>query len=488
LDKAAKSKVNWSIRNNHPITCTVIDLNEKEEEFLFTLLRYILGLFDKKHYVDQIFYCLKELVVNGQKANYKRILFDELDLDLHEPEDYNKGILEFKDKVFSRVEDFRKKHKHKGMYVKVSFHVNPKSLDIWVRNTAKATSYEIDRIREKVERAHEYDNVQDALMRNVDDEEGAGLGIIILTLMLKKLGVTQGGFHYRVSPRETQVVIHLPMTALKDDPTLLIYEKVIEAIESLPPFPEHLQELEKKIKDRNSSSRDISSHVIKDRNLSANVLKLANSALYGVSGNVSDISEGVKIIGLSALENLMYSAGVEQVFQSIKGSYEIFQDNQKIADLALGLAKYYKIPRKFWETIFVGAYLYNIGLFTYDQLNPGVRERFAGFCLEKDIPTSVLEDVFTGYNYSEIGAMLAKKWNFPLSLASVIEYHTYPAACDKQNIPSVYTVHLAVVLYQAFHSKESLTSISFEVRSYFKITNQEEYQKLLQMVKNNFTI
>ncbi|WP_028973207.1 HDOD domain-containing protein [Spirochaeta cellobiosiphila] len=477
MDKTSIDKVKWSIRKKYPITCTIQDLDQKEEDFILGLLKMILDLYNKSEFCDQLFYCLKELIINGQKANYKRLYFDKYNYDLDDSASYYEGIEKFKEQLSINIDQFKKWQREAGLYVRVSFLATSEYLDIWVRNNSLATEHEIERIHKKIQRANEYTDMQDALLQSVDDEEGAGLGIIILSLMLKKIGVEEEGFLYHLTEEETQIKIRIPFIHGVKDSTELLYRKLSESIETLPTFPEHIIKLENLIKDENSSTRDISQQVLKDKNLTANVLKLANSPVYGLSGSISDISDAIKIIGLGLLENLLYTTGVETVFNQ-KPDSSLFKKNEGISQIVIMLAKEYDIPRKYWESAFLGSLLHDIGSFSFDMFNPGFAEKFSDFCRDKQIPVNIYEEAFAGYSYAEIGALLAKKWNFPDSVVEVIEYHNYPAACKSPEPVCVYLVHLAINIYKYSKDISNFNNLSYEVKQFFSLNNSDEFKKL----------
>lgn len=302
------------------------------------------------------------------------------------------------------------------------------------------------------------------------------------------MGIESGGYDFKVTEKETQVVLTLPLEFLYSDQHALIYKKVADEIDKLPPFPDYITEIQKAIQDPAANIKQISRSVLRDRNLTANIISLANSSIYGLSGTISEVDEAIKIIGIEALENLMYSAGVEHVFVKEKKAKNIFHVNHEIAELALELARELRVKRSLWESLYIGTYLHNIGLFSFEHLNPGIQEDVQQFCQDNRIPVAVMEDVFTGYNYSEVGTFLAEKWNFPPVLQDIIRYHTYPAVYKGDFKDLVYIAHLALFMYHCKDQKPVLLQISFAVRREFKIKSLEDLEALLNKFKIPFTI
>jgi len=135
---------------------------------------------------DYAAYCVRELAVNAKKANTKRVYFMERGLDINIPDDYKIGMENFKADTLENIAHYLQLQKEKGLYIKLIFQVKGNVIYIEVRNNVAVTKTELIRIHDKLARSRQYNSLEEALTQVLDDSEGAGLGLVILVLMLKK--------------------------------------------------------------------------------------------------------------------------------------------------------------------------------------------------------------------------------------------------------------------------------------------------------------
>src|SRR4030042_284361 len=87
----------------------------------------------------------------------------------------------------------QQKLKELGLYVKVVFQTRNRALTITVRNNVEITRKEQIRVFDRLARSRAFTSLEEAFATVLDNSEGAGLGIVILVLMMKKIGLTEGG-------------------------------------------------------------------------------------------------------------------------------------------------------------------------------------------------------------------------------------------------------------------------------------------------------
>ena len=133
-------------------------------------------------------YCLHELGANAKKANTKRLYFLEKNLDISDPLQYAEGMRDFKLETVARIDHYLSKLKEAGLYVKFQFRKLPGGVRIAIRNNTELTATERSRIEEKLSIARGFNCLSDAYAKTEDGTEGAGLGIVMMIIMLKNLG------------------------------------------------------------------------------------------------------------------------------------------------------------------------------------------------------------------------------------------------------------------------------------------------------------
>jgi hypothetical protein len=205
------SKIKKAVRLGIPLTITTVTLPHEDEIYIEQVLTIFLNEVGYGRLKDYIVYCVRELAANAKKANTKRVYFLERGLNLADPDDYYEGMAGFKENTLNNIDHYLHLQKQKGLYVKLILQIKNNSISVEVRNNAAVTKPELARIHDKLARSRQYVSLEDALSQVLDDSEGAGLGLVILVLMLKKMGLGEDSFDILNTGKETVARIVIPL-------------------------------------------------------------------------------------------------------------------------------------------------------------------------------------------------------------------------------------------------------------------------------------
>ncbi|GHU70021.1 hypothetical protein FACS189450_03820 [Spirochaetia bacterium] len=206
-----ESRIKKIVRSGLPLTITTFTLPHEDEVYIEQVLTVFLKEAGHEKLKDYIVYCVRELAVNAKKANTKRVYFREQGLDVSDPDDYYIGMAGFKENTLNNIARYLQKQKAQGLYVKVILQIKNNIINVEVRNNAAMTKPELARIQDKLTRSRQYLSLEDALSQVLDDSEGAGLGLVILVLMLKKMGLGEDSFDILSDGGETVARIVIPL-------------------------------------------------------------------------------------------------------------------------------------------------------------------------------------------------------------------------------------------------------------------------------------
>lgn len=156
------------------------------EEIIKFGLNAILEKYEKSALCNTVYNVLFESILNGVKANAKKLFFLENSLNIDNPDDYAKGILLFKKNINkSNLRQSGVRNKEKNIYVRVKFSYGADGLEIEVLNNTELLPAEEARIREKLALGEKYDDLMSYYMDNSDSTEGEGLGLVLSLILLK---------------------------------------------------------------------------------------------------------------------------------------------------------------------------------------------------------------------------------------------------------------------------------------------------------------
>ncbi|MDD6929538.1 MAG: hypothetical protein PUI78_01730, partial [Treponema sp.] len=258
------AKIQEAISQELPISITTYTLPHEMELFMSEVLHAFLTQLHQDGITQYLTYCLNELVVNAKKANTKRVYFSEKNLDLFNKEQYELGMQTFKNDTLENINYYLKKQKDAGLFVKLILQAKNNTIKIEVRNNAKLTQFETERIQNKIEQAQKFNSIEDALSTVLDDTEGAGLGLVIIILMLEKIGMTVDSFQSVCENDETITRIILPINKDLQNNFEIISEEFSTVIEDLPQFPENITKLSRLLSDPEATMQDICNQIMSD--------------------------------------------------------------------------------------------------------------------------------------------------------------------------------------------------------------------------------
>lgn len=248
----------------------------------------------------------------------------------------------------------------------------------------------------------------------------------------------------------------------------LLKEKIIKAVETLPPLPLVLNKLLETIEDDRVAARDLADIIAQDPVLAAEVLKLVNSAVYSLEAKISNLQHAVVIIGFEAIKKLALGISVVNtvakmpIYKETLHKFWIHSMETAIIakKIAVHLPPVFKVTKTLTEEIFVGGLLHDIGKiiliyamkFDYLRLLKRVKveNNRTNLC--------VLERDHYGMDHTDVGAILSNKWYFSTNLRAMIKYHNKPSEVVRQYpVREMYVssccVFIADTISSALHRK-----------------------------------
>ena len=479
-----EEKVKKAIRSGIPLTITTFTLPREIEMYIEQVLTVFLKQVDQEKLKDYVVYCIQELTVNAKKANTKRVYFTERGLDLTNNDDYKEGMAHFKENTLSNIAHYLQLQKEKGLYIKVILQIKNNIIYVEVRNNVAITKTELIRIHDKLARSRQYESMEDALSQILDDSEGAGLGLVILILMLKKMGLDEDCFDILGTDKETIARLIIPLEQTRVENLSALSTTIVNNIHSLPQFPENILLVQKLIGDPKSEMSDIARQISMDPALTADLLKIVNSAQYMLAKKVDSISEAVKMVGIKGIKNLLYSYGTQKLLgDDTTDKKALWEHSYKTAFYAFNLVRNFRKDRNLLDDAYVGGILHDMGKIIFSNVHPELLSKIQSFCSDKGLPSSTFEDFSAGMNHAEIGALIAEKWNFPEGLVNAIRYHHDPESGPKEYKDLIDTVYLANMFCLLETGAVSFDQFEPAVLESFGITSRKQVATLL----NNFS-
>ena len=224
--------------------------------------------------------------------------------------------------------------------------------------------------------------------------------------------------------------------------------QVVSNIRNLPTPPVVFHQIQKVLNDPKVSAAQVAAILAEDPAMSVKVLKMTNSAFYGLSREIESVKQAVVIIGMEAIRNLVLSASVLDMFKG-KATDQEFQEKFWRHSLATAfcsriLAR--KLRAKVMvdpDTAFSAGLLHDIGKIVLCCFLPTEYEKFtAERHADRKSASFDIEERALGYTHAQIGSLLAVQWKLPTKLGESITFHHQPEVPAVPE-PICYVVHMA---------------------------------------------
>jgi putative nucleotidyltransferase with HDIG domain len=222
---------------------------------------------------------------------------------------------------------------------------------------------------------------------------------------------------------------------------------ILEKVQTLPTLSPVVARLSALVHDDRSSAVDFERVIRPDPALTANVLKLANSAFFGLERSVESVRQAVAVVGLKRLFELATSVVVARVIPPRLPGYEIdaaefWRHCLGVGVMAEQLASESGKGRP--ELIFAAGLLHDLGKLavgTYVALEAtAILERTHG----DDTAFVVAEREVLGTDHAEVGGIVAEAWGLPPSVVFAARWHHRPEEVSaSEHGPLVDVVHIA---------------------------------------------
>jgi putative nucleotidyltransferase with HDIG domain len=211
---------------------------------------------------------------------------------------------------------------------------------------------------------------------------------------------------------------------MSPEKTISVEELVadVSTIHSLPLFYTRLDET---INHPRSSISDIGKVISEDQGLTARILKLANSPMFGYFAKIETISQAVTIIGIQQVRDLALALSVMDVFSGIPKEL-INMEQFWRHSIATGLASRMIATSQResnLERFFVAGILHDVGRLIMFIRFPEICKEMLDECRENKRLMYLVERERFLFDHAEVGGTLLRKWKIPPGVAEPAEFH-----------------------------------------------------------------
>jgi len=479
-------QVRKQIQEEAEVSFRAFAMNEETVDRIIAIMEITLATTERHDILDELAYCLRELLDNAQKANIKRAYFFREGLDLNNPDDYEKGIEHFAKEAFA-TSTFLKILEEHNWYVEVGFQIRDDMLIIRISNRTPLLEHERQRILQKITKAKVYNSLEEVFEDISDETESAGLGIVMMIIMLRKLGVPDDHFTITRTENETHAKLRIPLHALSDEESEQITDELIGEINSIPQFPESILSLTRMLNDPTCDFFEISHHVKRDPALMMEVLRTANSVQYRRLNKIESSDLAISILGSKGLHYILQSYGARQALEQKYSSTmldAIWNHSVELAEICAMLCKRFNIQSEVANITCLGALLHDIGKIVLEGRNPDTYAVLRKICAAKNLSAGAVEDLIEGVNHAVLGARMAEFWNLSDRIVGIISSCPVPLSAEEDIRMPCKIIYIAHMIYYHLHGETKEYEIEENILHEFGINRAENLNELALFCQN----
>lgn len=218
----------------------------------------------------------------------------------------------------------------------------------------------------------------------------------------------------------------------------------VEQIDSIPTIPIVVKKILKTVDSPSASLSEIGEIIAKDQAITAKLLKMVNSPIYGFPGRISSVSQALILLGLNVVKGMLLGISVFEMME--KTMVGLWQHSlcTAVAARTLATKKGLKEP----EEVTISALLHDIGKVAIKVKFPQEYEQALLISeKEKKLIRESEESIFS-ISHAEVGGWLTERWHFPKNLTDPIAYHHRPML-SKQAPQCTAIVHISDIIVRA---------------------------------------
>ncbi|PKM47658.1 MAG: hypothetical protein CVV03_01940 [Firmicutes bacterium HGW-Firmicutes-8] len=224
--------------------------------------------------------------------------------------------------------------------------------------------------------------------------------------------------------------------------------KLIMRVNELPALPHTAARVIMLTSDPKSTTHEISSAICRDQVIASKVLKLVNSAYYGLPRKIAGVTEAITILGIETIRTLVVGASVYHTLSDLRSKrmlspQKIWRHAAACAQSCKILAAEYGVDQT--EHVFVTGLLHDIGKIILNHFWSDGYSTVIETAEIKGCSIIKAEMELLNSTHAEVGMIIAEKWNLPLILVETIGYHHDPLHnCDNSDL--IQLVHLGDIM------------------------------------------
>ncbi len=201
----------------------------------------------------------------------------------------------------------------------------------------------------------------------------------------------------------------------------------IERTLDLPTMPTIAVRVIKAVDDPNTSALAMAKIIEVDQGISARILRVCNSAMFGLRSRVNTVQHAVTILGLRELKYLVVSASNRYLYKRFGPREQRMWEHSMGCGIGVRMIAERFAP-DLRDIAFLAGQMHDVGKVIMNNHNPSQYEKVENNAL--DVGTCSAEQLVFGFSHSDVGSIIMQRWNMPASIEAAAFYHHDLMLCE----------------------------------------------------------
>ena len=204
-----------------------------------------------------------------------------------------------------------------------------------------------------------------------------------------------------------------------------------------------------------TSPNDLNRVIALDPVLTGQVLKVVNSAYYGLRNKITSLPRAIIMLGMNTIKNLVISTAILNSFGTGASFRVLSMEKFWVHSVCVGvtakqIANIKKVPPTELDEYFVGGLLHDLGKIPLNTLFPSEYRGILDSLTPDSFALYKIERKVIGIDHMRVGKMIGDKWKLGGMIRDCLYHHHDPDRSDEENIEKVQVIALADMLSKLF--------------------------------------
>ncbi|MBN2256134.1 MAG: HDOD domain-containing protein [Deltaproteobacteria bacterium] len=272
--------------------------------------------------------------------------------------------------------------------------------------------------------------------------------------------------------------------------TMINVDRILKKIDRIPAFPATVRKVWDVMKDPDYSMNELVTVIEYDQAITANILKMSNSAYFGVRRKVSNVRDAVIYLGQANIARVVTAAGITRFYKDVKGyrltAKALWEHSVAVALMSKILAD--RVYGREEPMLFTAGLIHDMGKIILGEFVFDSMQEIMNLVSHQNYSFLEAEEEVLGTNHAEIGGRVASNWNFPQEIVDAITYHHRPDLMAEGDSANAWILYLADQACMMMGLTGGMDELSYRglgmIMSKFSIGHREFEEKIVSLFED----